>query len=370
MTGGKHRVVVWSTGGIGSIAIRAISQRPDLELVGVWVHSPDKDGMDAGELANGQPIGVATTTDADALIGLRPDCVVYAASGPERDALAIPDYVKLLNAGINVVTTSTTHLVNPHAYEPAEWRDQLAAAAKEGQVSLYASGIEPGFVADYLPLVLSTQSSQIEKIHAYEIGLYDDYGVPDIMGDALGFGRPLDYQPWISFPGAIAGEWQGQIRMVAEALGVEVQEVRETFDRAVTERTLEVAMGTVEAGTCGALRMQAIGIVDGREAIVIEHVTRLAPDVAPHWPTLPNALGYRIVITGQPDIECTMAATVRDRKDAAIESMTSGAGAMVATAMRVVNAVPYVIAAQPGLLSSVELPLTIPRHAFNPRGSG
>ncbi|MDT5003101.1 MAG: hypothetical protein QOJ24_277, partial [Mycobacterium sp.] len=90
-------------------------------------------------------------------------------------------------------------------------------------------------------LVLTTQSSQIEKIHAYEIGLYDDYGVPDIMSDALGFGRPLDYQPWIGFPGAIAGEWQGQTRMVANALGVEVQEVRETFDRAVTERTLEVA---------------------------------------------------------------------------------------------------------------------------------
>jgi hypothetical protein len=190
------------------------------------------------------------------------------------------------------------------------------------------------------------------------------------MSDAMGFGRPLDYQPWIGFPGAIAGEWQGQIRLIADALGVEVQEVRETFDRAVTGRTLEVAMGTVEAGTCGALRMQAIGVVDGREAIVIEHVTRLAPDVAPEWPTLPGALGYRVVITGQPDIDCTMAATLRDRRKAGIEGMTSGAGAMagamVATAMRVVNAIPYVVAAPPGLLSSVDLPLTIPRGAFGP----
>ncbi|MGO4442934.1 dihydrodipicolinate reductase [Mycobacterium sp. 2YAF39] len=367
MTEGKHRVVVWATGGIGSIAIRAIQEREDLELVGVWVHSPEKDGKDAGELANGEPIGLAVTTDADALIALKPDCVIYAASGPERDAQAIPDYVKLLSAGLNVVTTSTTRLVNPHAYEPAEWRDQLDTAAKQGQVSLYASGIEPGFAADYLPLVLSTVSSQIEKIHAYEIGLYDDYGVPDIMSDAMGFGRPPEYEPWIAMPGAISGEWQGQIRMIADALGVEVTEMRETFDRAMTERTLEVAMGTVEAGTCGALRMQAIGVVDGHEAIVIEHVTRLAPDVAPHWPTLPNALGYRVVITGTPDIDCTIDATLRDRKKAGIESMTSGAGAMVATAMRVVNAVPYVVAAQPGLVSSVDLPLTIPKGAFNPK---
>ena len=364
MPADNHRVVVWSTGGIGSIAIRAISRRPNLELVGVWVHSPEKDGKDAGELANGEPIGLTATSDADALIALKPDCVVYAASGPERDALAVRDYVKLLEAGINVVTTSTTRLVNPHAYEPAEWRDQLATAAKQGQVSLYASGIEPGFAADYLPLVLSTQSASIEKIHAYEMGLYDDYGVPDIMSDALGFGRPLDYEPWIGFPGAIAGEWQGQLQLVADALGVEIDEVRETFDRAVTHRTLEVAMGTVEAGTCGALRMQAIGVVDGREAIVIEHVTRLAHDVAPEWPRGIGDLSYRVVITGSPDIDCTVAATLRDRRSAGIEGMTSGAGAMVATAMRVVNAIPYVVAAPPGLVSSVDLPLTIPRGAF------
>src|SRR6476619_3138433 len=228
MVEGVKRVVVWATGGIGSIAIRAIDRRPDLELVGVWVHSDEKVGKDAGELANGDPIGLAATNDADALIAMKPDCIVYAASGPERDALAIPDYVKLLSAGINVVTTSTTRLVNPHTYEPAEWRDPLVAAAKEGQVSLYASGIEPGFAADYLPLVLTTQSASIEKIHSYEIGLYDDYGVPDIMINGMGFGQPLDYQPWISFPGAITGEWSGQIRMVADALGGGGHDVRET----------------------------------------------------------------------------------------------------------------------------------------------
>lgn len=359
-----QRVVVWATGGIGSIAINAIRRRPNLDLVGVWVHSQDKVGRDAGELAGGEPIGLKATDDADALIALKPDCVIYAASGPERDALAIPDYARLLEAGINVVTTSTTRLVNPHAYQPAEWHDQLAAAAEQGQASLYASGIEPGFAADYLPLVLSTQSASIEKIHAFEIGLYDDYGVADIMSDALGFGRPLEYQPWIGFPGAIAGEWQDQIRLIADALGGEVQEVRERFDRAVTNRTLNVAMGAVEAGTCGALRMQAIGVVDGREAIVIEHVTRLAHDVAPDWPTGIGDLSYRIVITGDPDIDCTLAATLKDPRSAGIAGMTSGAGAMVATAMRVVNAVPYVVAAEPGLLSSLDLPLTIPQHAL------
>lgn len=364
MAAGVKRVVVWSTGGIGSIAIRAIHRRPDLDLVGVWVHSDEKVGKDAGELANGEPIGVAATNDAEALIALRPDCVVYAASGPERDAIAIPDYVRLLEAGINVVTTSTTRLVNPSAYEPSEWRNQMAAAAKAGQVSPYASGIEPGFAADYLPLVLMTQSASIEKVHAYEIGLYDDYGVADIMINGMGFGQPLDYEPWVSIPGAIAGEWQGQIRLVAEALGVEVEEVRETFDRRTTDRTFDVAFGTVEAGTCAALRMQAIGVVDGREAIVIEHVTRLAHDVAPDWPKGIGDMSYRVVVHGQPDIDCTMAVSLRDRQRAGISGMAAGAGAMVATAMRVVNAIPHVVDAPPGLLSSLDLPLTLPRNAF------
>ena len=137
------RTVVWSTGGVGSIAVDAIRRRPDLDLVGVWVHSEDKVGKDAGELAGGEPMGVAATTDADALIVLRPDCVVYAASGPERDAGAVPDYVRLLEAGINVVSTTSTSLVYPPAYHSAEWRDQMEAAAKSGNASFYASGIFP-----------------------------------------------------------------------------------------------------------------------------------------------------------------------------------------------------------------------------------
>ncbi|OBF50872.1 hypothetical protein A5756_20860 [Mycobacterium sp. 852002-53434_SCH5985345] len=70
------------------------------------------------------------------------------------------------------------------------------------------------------------------------------------------------------------------------------------------------------------------------------------------------------MISGDPDIDCTLAATLKDLRKAGVGGMTSGAGAMVATAMRVVNAVPYVVAAEPGLLSSVDLPLTIPQHAF------
>ncbi|WP_366653063.1 NAD(P)H-dependent amine dehydrogenase family protein, partial [Mycobacterium asiaticum] len=321
------------------------------------VHSPDKDGRDAGELAGGDPIGVAATTDADALIALKPDCVIYAASGPERDALAIPDYVKLLEAGLNVVTTSTTRLVNPHAYTPTEWRDQLVAAAKQGQASLYVSGIFPGFASDEMALLMTTQSKSIRTVTVSEVALNDHYPVADVMMDGMGFARPLDFEPMLKTPGFIEMAWKASLCLIASGLGVTIEEVRGTLDRELTDRDIEVAFGTIPAGTCGAVRTRAAGVVHGREAIVVEHVIRMARDVAPDWPTSDCDATYRVDIEGDPDIHCVLTL-------GAVQGHGAGRAAMAATAMRVVNAIPYVVEAPPGLLSSLDLPTTLPRHAF------
>jgi hypothetical protein len=351
------RVVVWSTGGVGKIAIDAISRRPDLELVGVWVHSPEKVGRDAGELAGIEPLGVAATDDADALIALAPDAVVYAASGPDRDGAAVPDYLRLLNAGINVVSTSSTSLVYPPSYFVPEWRDQLEAAAKAGGVSFYASGIFPGFASDQLALLMTTQSKNIRTITASEIALNDHYPVADVMMDGMGFGRPLEFEPMLSQPGFIEMAWKAPIYLIASGLGVEVEQVRGSIDRQLTDRDIEVAFGTIEAGTCGAVRTRAAGVVDGRESIVIEHVIRMARDVAPDWPTSESDATYRVDIEGDPDIHCVL--TLGEA-----EGHGAGRAAMASTAMRVVNAIPYVVDAPPGLLSSLDIPTTLPRHVF------
>ncbi|ORV54748.1 dihydrodipicolinate reductase [Mycobacterium europaeum] len=351
------RTVVWSTGGVGAIAIDAAARRPDLELVGVWVHSPDKVGKDAGELAGGEPLGVVATDDADALIALSPDCVVYAASGPERDGAAVPDYVRLLAAGINVVSTSSTSLVYPPSYFAPQWRDQLEAAAEAGGVSFYASGIFPGFASDQLALLMTTQSKSIRRITASEVALNDHYPVADVMMNGMGFGRPLDFEPMLKTPGFIEMAWKAPIFLMADGLGVEVAEVRGSLDRELTDRDIEVAFGTIKAGTCGAVRTRAAGVVDGREAIVIEHVIRMARDVAPDWPTSDSDATYRVDINGDPDIHCVMTL-------GRAEGHAAGRAAMTSTAMRVVNAIPYVVAAPSGLLSSLDIPTTLPRYAF------
>jgi hypothetical protein len=350
------RVVVWATGGIGSNAIRAIARRPDLDLVGVWVHSPEKVGRDAGELAGRDPLGIAATGDADVLIGLRPDCVVYAASGPERDAGAVPDYVRLLEAGINVVTTTSTRLVFPEAYDAGP-RALLATAAEAGGASLFASGIFPGFASDQLALVAATRSSSIRTLRAIEVSLNDHYPVAEVMMDGMGFARPMDFEPLLSLPGYIPMAWQAPIRLIAQGLGAELDTIEGQLDRALTSRDIEVAFGTIPAGTVGAVKTVAKGIVHGREAIVVEHVIRMARDVAPDWPSSDNDATYLVSIEGDPDIELRLTLGEAEGHDA-------GESAMTATAMRVVNAIPYVVDAAPGLLSSLDLPLTFPRHVF------
>lgn len=352
------RVVVWSTGGVGKVAIDAVSRRPDMELVGVWVHSADKVGRDAGELAGGAALGVKATDDADALIALAPDCVVYAASGPERDGAAVPDYVRLLRAGINVVSTSSTSLVHPPSYFAPDWCAQLEAAARYGGASFYASGIFPGFASDQLALLMTTQSKNIRTITASEIALNDHYPVADVMMNGMGFGHPLDFQPMLATPGFIGMAWKAPIYLIASGLRVEVDEVRGSLDRELTDRDIEVAFGTIQAGTCGAVRTRAAGVVNGREAIVIEHVIRMARDVAPTWPASEFDATYRVDIDGDPDVHCVM--TLGEA-----QGHRAGHAAMASTAMRVVNAIPYVVAAPAGLLSSLDIPMTLPLYAFD-----
>ena len=349
------RVAVWSTGGIGSIAIRAVDRRPDLELVGVWVHSPEKVGRDAGELAGGDPIGVTATDDVDAILAEGVDCVVYAAQGPEQDAGSVPDYVRLLSAGVNVVTTSSWALLYPpdlraHLASPARggggrWRRRRCTRPGSNRASQPTS----------CPSCSRPCRTRSRSIRSSEIAMYDTYPVTFMMMDVMGFGRPPDHDAMLGLPGSILSAWAPGINLIASALGVELDEIREEFDRVVSDRTFEVACGTIEAGTVGAIRTQAIGVVDGRDAIVIEHVNRMAADLAPEWPTAERDGLYRITIEGDPDIVCEMAAG---------DPQHASPGAMVATAMRVVNAVPYVVDAPSGLVTSLDLPITAPRHAL------
>jgi len=323
-------------------------------LVGVWVHSPAKVGVDAGTLTGGEPIGLLATSDVDQLIAASPDCIVYAASDGGVSAAAYDDYVRFLEAGINVVTVTTAGLVYPPAVPQS---GKLREAAMRGNATLYASGIEPGFAGDQLVLTLLTMSRSVRSVRAQEIFLYDTYPVEFMMREVFGFGQPMSHRPVMSMDGLQQAIWGPSVEMVAHAMGVTLDAIRETYELDPTPRRLEVACGVIDAGTVGAIRMETIGVVDGRDAIIIEHINRMAPDLAPHWPNAERDGTYRVVVDGEPSMRCDL--TVGATPD---EAPVDG---MIATAMRVVNAIPAVCDAKSGLTSSLDLPLTLPRNAFN-----
>jgi hypothetical protein len=347
--------VQWSTGGVGALAIAAIEGRPDFELVGVWVHSADKVGRDAGELAGLEPLGVRATSGVDELLALAPDCVCYSASGESRPTETVDDFCRILGAGIDVVTTSVPGLLYPPGFDAAEVA-RIETACRRGGASLYVSGVEPGFAADHLVLTLATMSDKIRSVRTQEIFGYQAYPVAFTMFEVFGFGKPLEHRCLMELPGVQTGAWGPPVQMVADALEVKLNGIRETYAKRVTDRELDVAAGTIEAGTVGAVRFETIGVVDSRDAIVIEHVNRMAPDLAPEWPTADRDGTYRIVVDGDPSFSCELQLGSGD---------TSSHDGMVATAMRVVNAIPFVCDAEPGIVTSTDLPLTLPRYAFD-----
>ena len=344
-----YRVIQWSTGNVGRFALRCIVGHPELELVGLWVHGAAKAGKDAGELCGLAPVGVRATNDADALLALDADCVCYTATADLRPFEALEDVCRILAAGKDVVSSSIVPLVHPRSFLP-ELRDRLADACRRGGTSFFTSGIDPGFANDLLPLVLSGLSERWDEIRILEIINYATYDQPQVLFETMGFGKPLDHTSLLLAPGSLTFAWGGTVRLLAEALGVELETIRETHERRPATRPIRIGAHTAQPGTMAALRFEVQGIVDGRPVIVVEHVTRLDDALAPEWPT---GKGYRVVITGTPTMRCDFEFE-DERGDLAV-------GGVLVTATRLVNAIPAVCQAAPGLLSVLDLPLVTGR---------
>lgn len=342
---------VWGTGNVGRAAIRAVEAHPALKLTSVLVHDPVKVGRDAGELSGLEHrIGVAATDDVDAVLAASPRAVVYAASGDIRPDAALADIVRALRAGAIVVTPALYALYDPRN-APAEVREPVLAAIAAGGGSLFVSGVDPGWGNDVLPLLLSGLGSTVEVIRCQEIFDYSTYDQPDSVRYLVGMGQPMDYQPPMLAPTVPTMVWGGQIRLMARALGVELDEIRETLDRRALDATITTrSMGEFAAGTQGAVRFEVQGIVGGAPRIVVEHVTRIHPSCAPDWPAPADGDGaHRVIIEGQPRIEVTVAATDEDGN--------RSAGGNATAVGRLVGAIDWLAAADPGLYDALDVPL-------------
>jgi 4-hydroxy-tetrahydrodipicolinate reductase len=345
------RVAQIGTGNVGGHALTQLVTDPQFELTGVWVSSEEKAGKDAADIA-GLPgeTGVVATSDLAEVLGAQPDCAVYTAMADNRLPEALEDYRRILAAGVNVVGSGPVFLQYPWQVLPQELVTPIEEAAISGGVSLFVGGIDPGFANDLLPLALAGTCQSIQQIRCMEIVDYATYDSATVMFDVMGFGKPLDDLPMLLQPGVLSLAWGSVIRQLAAGLDLELDEVTETYVREPAPEDFDIASGHIAEGTAAALRFEVRGMRDGKAAVVVEHVTRLRDDLCPAWPQPAQPGGsYRVEITGEPTYTLDLC-----------QSSPNGdhnRAGLVATAARIVNAIPAVVAAEPGIRTTLDLPL-------------
>lgn len=346
------RVVQWGTGNVGYHSLRHLIDHPDYELVGLHAHSPSKLGKDAGQIAGLKlETGITATNDVEHLLSLRPDCVLYNANGENRPDEAIADMAAILAAGINLLSTSMIFLVYP-SFAEAALREPLERAAASGKATMYINGVDPGFSGDVLPLAGLQMADKVQQLLVQELVDYSTYEDPEFTGVAFGFGQPESAEPIMAIEGILRSGWGGMVQMMADRLGVQLEEIRESYERCFTDTAFDTPMMHVPKDTCAAVRFRLEGMVGGNPVIVTEHVNRLRQDIAPHWPMPPHGKQgvHRCVLKGNPSVtmECFLEGADGDYNT----------GGVQCTALRMINAIPAVCSHEPGLISTLDLPYT------------
>lgn len=349
------RVIQWATGAIGKFNIVTCTRNPAFKLVGCWVHSPEKAGRDAGEIAGIGPIGVQATNSIEEILRIDADVVQYAPLLANADEIC-----RLLRSGKNVITPCGFTTVSDKAEEA-----KLAAACLEGGVSFHGSGIHPGFSGDRLPLILSALARRIDRITVYEIVDMSAVNESWEMVEMLGFDMtPEEAQ---AKPPALLGImsriFHESIALVAQGLGLEIDEFDKLHEFALATRDIEVQLelgtktGVVRKGRVGGQHFTYLGRKNGRTIIDFQTLWRMGKDLEVDWP-FEERWAYHVIIQGEPDLRLTLSCGSPDGHDSARLGL-------LCTAMNCMNTAPLVVAAAPGIVTQLDLPMIRAVNAIN-----
>jgi len=329
------RVIQWATGVTGMMSLRHVLGRPDLDLVGVRVYDPAKAGVDAGTLCGYAEAGILTTADRDAIIDTDADVVLYMGKVETDTPGCFADVCDLLASGKNVVATGS-RFIHPRSLH-ASLADGIEKACRTGRSSFLGLGLYPGFGESLAP-ILSRLTSRTGRIGVREVLNYSTYASHDLIFNAMGFGHtPDDMTPLLTNKEYAASAWIGSATVLAQALGLEIRSIEGFREVATTPRALTVAAGEIPAGTVGAMRF-GVEVDCGDTKISVEHLTRMADDLAPDWP---SDIGYEVIFEGEPNMRLHLVIGSHDEDHAE--------QGCLATAMHAINAIPTVVAAEPGL---------------------
>jgi 2,4-diaminopentanoate dehydrogenase len=343
------RVAVVGTGFVGVHGLRSVIEHPDQELVALVVHNPDKVGRDAGELIGLPATGILATADLNAALATKPDVVAYFNTTHGRLKATIEEFCTILSSGANIVTTSVGALIHPTSARP-DVLARLNAACAEGGTTCFSTGIDPGVFSDFMPVVLSGCGRRIDGIRIYEMAVYESGAQSDMVAfEQVGFGGPLDAVPPLVDPAGLRSSWGGVLTMICEQLGLKVDEITISHEMLPAPETFPFQGRVIEKGTVAGMRFEVAAMVGGRNLVSLWHITRARRDFAPDWPQPLRGDSYRVVIEGDPRLECEFEYTS--------ETGDNLTGGWAITAMRAMNAIPLVLASEPGVKSVFDLPI-------------
>jgi 2,4-diaminopentanoate dehydrogenase len=342
-----YRVIQWTTGNVGTKSVHAIAENSLLELVGCYAWSRDKVGRDVGELCGIQPMGVRATDDIDALLNLKPDCAVYNPMFASVD-----EVTRILGAGINVVTTS--EFITGH--QLGRDRERIAEACARGCSTIFGSGINPGFI-QLFAIVTAGISDRVDRISIVESFDTTIYNSPDTE-IPMGFGYPIDQPDLHAITEKGSGIFREAVLLIADALGVELDDIRCAAEYAHTNEDLQLPGDwTIKRGCVAGIDLRWKGIVAGHEVVEVRGVWTKGQALQPAWST---SFGYTVTVEGRPTIKSTLSfEPPPDFQGESIEDYIMLG--LTITAMPAITAIPAVVAAPPGIATYNDLHLLLPR---------
>jgi len=327
----KFRAIQFGCGPIGCAVARLASQRSDFELVGAVDIDKDKVGRDLGEVVGiGKRLGVKITDDVDELFSKAKADVVFHQTGSSLKAVA-PQLLKLLQFGVNIVST-TEELAYPYVRQPA-LAHEIDRAAKANGATVLGTGVNPGFLMDAWPLVMSAVCQNVKRVRVVRVQDASPRRLP--FQKKIGAGCTVKKFEELAAAGTLRHVGLTEsIDMIAAGLNWQLSQVTESIEPVIAREQVNTKYLTVEAGQVAGVRQVGRGLKDKEELITLEFEAYLgAPE------------SYDAVyLTGVPNLEVVI---------------KGGTHGDIATAAIVVNAAYRVIEAPAGLVTMKDLPLVI-----------
>jgi 2,4-diaminopentanoate dehydrogenase len=245
----RVRAIQWATGAMGTACLRSMLDHPDVEVVGTYVYSAAKAGRDIGEMAGRAPIGVLSTDDVEEICSLDADVVVHAGR-IGRYGSHDAELIRLLESGKNVI--SINGYSDPAAGDSERYA-ALQAACERGGTTLMGAGLNPGFAAEQLAVVVSGLINRLDHLEVVEHADSRAIRDPAYLFDTLGFGADLAERDLTDPENGPAGGLDG---MYTETLGCLADRLGMTLDRIEPDHVfhtaaadIELRAGVVRAGT-------------------------------------------------------------------------------------------------------------------------